>query len=55
MDLLIERNGHTCVASNFIDVCEDADRFIQNFKILFQIKDTRLFNNQNFDFDIDDC
>jgi ABC-type enterochelin transport system ATPase subunit len=29
--------------------------FVPNFKVLFQIKDKVLFDNPNFNFDIDDC
>ena len=53
-ELVIERNKHLCVCENFWDVSETAHLFVKNFKTLFQIKDKSLFENKNFDFDIDD-
>ncbi len=54
-ELLIERNQHLCCPENFWNVCNTPELFVQNFKVLFQIKDKVLFENQNFNIDIDDC
>lgn len=54
-ELVIERNQHLCCSENFWNVCATPEMFVRNFKVLFQIKDKTLFENSNFNFDIDDC
>ena len=51
---MIERNRHLCCSDIFWDVSETSHMFSKNFKILFQIKDKALFDNPNYNFDIDD-